>query len=308
MKLIDNSAKTNWIFVSIVTILGITGGVATLIYSTQNGSYTAPLVADYLSKDTKSAVFGFDIVVHPQPLDKFEYLNESGGFGFRYDARENAWKPIPPEAPQTLAPQKQQLGNLVFYSVPIGDAAITGKRVFLEGPQGDFVVELTLYRNESYRDCIAPCPEQKPFSDSKTIEQILSTFRFVETSEVPSSVNLYPITFLSPQEGETWKMGESHTIQLSQAPVDFVLDRNLVLIDSNGSKVGIIYCVKLGGDTDYQWNDTKTVLNYCGAGLKDKTTTIQPGQYKIRLTRGQISDSGSTGTLAESDYFTITND
>ena len=121
-----------------------------------------------------------NLAIHPQSLDGFKYINVSGSFSFRYNVQQDSWIPSPLDVPQEHAPHKRQIDNIVFYVVPIGDAAAVGERIFLEDPQKKFVVDLSLYRNESYRDCINPCLEHKPYSDNETINNILSTFRFIK--------------------------------------------------------------------------------------------------------------------------------
>ncbi|MEK7518013.1 MAG: hypothetical protein AAB583_05710 [Patescibacteria group bacterium] len=128
----------------------------------------------------KSSHFDWlELTLHPQQLDGFRYINATGSFSFRYNAPQDRWIPLPSDVSQALAPEKKQVDNLVFYVAPIGDAAVSGEKIFLEDPQKRFVIELALYSNKSYRDCISPCPEQKPYSSNETLNQILSTFRFV---------------------------------------------------------------------------------------------------------------------------------
>ena len=124
---------------------------------------------------------GLRVQVHLQDLDGFNYVNQPGAFSFTYDASSGVWEPSEVGVPQDFAPKKRVSENgLVYYSVETGDAAASIQTVFVPYSREDIVVEITLSRNESYRDCIQPCPEEKPFSDKTTVHQILSTFRFVD--------------------------------------------------------------------------------------------------------------------------------
>ena len=121
------------------------------------------------------------LAVHNQPLDGFEYFNQVGGYGFRYSAKDQKWKKIVMDTPDNFAPKKYTINTtgLVYYFVQTGDAATAEERIFVESPTHNLFVELSLSRNNSYLDCVTPCPEQKPFSDTGTIHEILSMFQFL---------------------------------------------------------------------------------------------------------------------------------
>ena len=61
------------------------------------------------------------------------------------------------------------------------------------------MIEIRLSRNESYRDCLKPCPEGIPLSSHQTFNQILSTFDFTDTKPylsvgVGDVINYYSLT------------------------------------------------------------------------------------------------------------------
>jgi hypothetical protein len=123
----------------------------------------------------------------------------------------------------------------------------------------------------------------------KVFEQMLSTFRFLEPA------------FISPKETEQWKIEATHTIKINQPVEGFSPFTHLTLNKSDGEEIGIISC-KIGGSgkTIFNW-DTKTVLNYCGAGLEGKIKEIEPGTYMIAITK----DVEGRPIIASSELFSI---
>src|SRR3990167_3091954 len=111
-------------------------------------------------------------------------------------------------------------------------------------------------------------------------------------TESPSEVAMttgvqLPSSFISPKGLEQWKIGEDNTIEITKPIEDFYPFTHLTLNKPNGEKVGIIAC-KIGGGgsdgrTSFDWG-TKTVLNYCGAGLNGRIVEISPGTYMVAIT------------------------
>ena len=122
-----------------------------------------------------------DVKAYQKPLDGFMYANQSGAFSFRYNASKEIWEPSEAGISQDFAPIKKIIpeNGAVYYYVKTGDAATGIETAFIESLGKKLVVEISLSSNGSYRECINPCPEMKPFSDEGTFTQILSTFRFV---------------------------------------------------------------------------------------------------------------------------------
>jgi hypothetical protein len=112
------------------------------------------------------------------------------------------------------------------------------------------------------------------------------------------------ITVLSPNGGEQWVMGDTNKIKLNRSigSGEFNSFVHIKLNDQEGKEVGIIAC-KIGGweKTIFEW-DTKTVLNYCGAGVEGKTKEITPGTYKVVITK---DEEGRPIIDASDDYFSI---
>ncbi|MBU1015450.1 hypothetical protein KKI17_03425 [Patescibacteria group bacterium] len=117
-----------------------------------------------------------------------------------------------------------------------------------------------------------------------------------------------PIEILSPQKGEAWKIGETNTIKLSKPVEESYPFQHLTLNGTDGKEIGIISC-KIGATaalgpeyerTAFTW-DTKTLFNYCGAGLEGKTKQIERGIYKVAVTK----DIGGRPIIAESELFAI---
>jgi len=106
-------------------------------------------------------------------------------------------------------------------------------------------------------------------------EKIKDSFQLVSNNQ--------EILFLSPKEGEKWKIGETHTIKISPPIKHFYPFKSLTLHKPNGELVGIVYCKIQKGETTFEW-DTKTLYNYCGAGLRDKFEQVKPGTYMIAIT------------------------
>ena len=113
------------------------------------------------------------------------------------------------------------------------------------------------------------------------------------------------ILFLSPKKGEKWKIGETHTIEISQPIEYFYPFTHLTLNKPNGEEVGIIWC-KIGrregeeGKVIFTW-DTTTLLKFCGAGLKEKIKQVKPGTYMISITK----DVEGRPIIASSELFSI---
>lgn len=141
-----------------------------------------------------------------RPFDGFEYENQAGAFSFRYDARSQTWQPSQIGVSQNLAPKKKITeSGLIYYYIETGDGPTVSDQAFIPHPSENMIVKIELARNESYRDCITPCPEAKPFSDDQTIEQILSTFKFIQKEQKSenSTLSTYQnetVTFKFPVE------------------------------------------------------------------------------------------------------------
>jgi len=123
-------------------------------------------------------------------------------------------------------------------------------------------------------------------------EEIKDSFQVVSNNQ--------EILFLSPQKGEKWKIGETHTIKISQPIKHFYPFNHLTLHKPNGELVGIVYCKIQKGETTFEW-DTKTLYNYCGAGLKDKLKQVKPGTYMIAITK-EVEENP---IIASSELFSI---
>jgi len=121
------------------------------------------------------------------------------------------------------------------------------------------------------------------------ISQRLSTFKFLE------------LDFILPKGMEQWKIGETHTVKINQPVKDFYPFTHLTLNKPNGKEIGIISC-KIGGSGEIVFNwDTKTVLNYCGAGLEEKIKEIEPGNYMVAIAK----DIEGRPIIATSELFSI---
>jgi len=111
--------------------------------------------------------------------------------------------------------------------------------------------------------------------------------------------------FVLPKGMEEWKIGATHTIEINQPVEDFYPFTHLTLNKLDGEEVGMISC-KIGtregesGETIFNW-DTKTVLNYCGAGLEEKIKEIEQGTYIIAITK----DVEGRPVMASSEPFSI---
>jgi|GEM_PF-2027581 len=128
-------------------------------------------------------------------------------------------------------------------------------------------------------------------------EKIKDSFQVVSNNQ--------EILFLSPKKGEKWKIGETHTIEISQPIEYFYPFTHLTLNKPNGEEVGIIWC-KIGrregeeGKVIFNW-DTATLLKFCGAGSKEKIKEVKPGTYMISITK----DVEGRPIIASSELFSI---
>ncbi|OHA62219.1 MAG: hypothetical protein A3E07_02880 [Candidatus Wildermuthbacteria bacterium RIFCSPHIGHO2_12_FULL_45_9] len=154
-------------------------------------------------KASSSTADWFDVNIHPQSLDGFVYKNQAGGFSFQYDIQRDRWKPSEKGVSETFAPQKNVIPgtDITYYEVHTGDGAVTANTAFISSRAWgkNAVIEIRLSRNESYRDCLKPCPEGIPLSSHQTFNQILSTFDFTDTKPylsvgVGDVINYYSLT------------------------------------------------------------------------------------------------------------------
>jgi len=111
------------------------------------------------------------------------------------------------------------------------------------------------------------------------------------------------IKILLPKEGEQWHIGEINTIEISRPIKNFYPFTHLTLNNKEGKEIGIISC-KIGGSKTniFKW-DTRILLNYCGVSLEEKNKKVEPGIYKIALTK----DTKGRPVIATSELFSITN-
>ena len=123
-------------------------------------------------------------------------------------------------------------------------------------------------------------------------EKIKESFRVISESN--------KISFLSPEKGEKWKIGEIHTIKISQPLERFYPFCHLILYTMDGKSAGIVFCKIQKGQTSFKW-DTETLYNYCGCGLKGKYKKVKPGIYRI----GIVREAKENRIIALSEPFSI---
>ncbi len=127
-------------------------------------------------------------------------------------------------------------------------------------------------------------------------EAVVKSFSF--SSEGAASETSF---FVFPRGGERWEIGKDHTIEIKESISEPYPFTHLTLNTPEGDEVGVVYC-KIGGtdETIFFW-DTKSVLNYCGAGLENKMKEIEPGDYVITATK----DVEGRPALAVSEQFSL---
>lgn len=114
--------------------------------------------------------------IYERPLDGFEYINHEGAFIFKYDAKQDKWIPDQIGVEDKFAPIKYNKNKgLNIYVV-----RTQYEKAYIESPKSNFILEITALRDGSWIDCINPCPDEKPFSDGKTIESILDSIKFTK--------------------------------------------------------------------------------------------------------------------------------
>ncbi len=164
------------------------------------------------------------------------------------------------------------------------------------------VAEKYRFRLEYYSEKIS---KRTTWEEFRTLENAAYSNEFtIKEKEVDVTAD-WKTSFLSPKEAEQWKIGTTHTIEINQPVKDFYPFTHLTLNKPNGEEVGIISC-KIGtregesGKTIFNW-DTKILLNYCGAGLKEKIKKIEQGTYMIAITK----DVEERPIMASSELFSI---
>lgn len=102
--------------------------------------------------------------------------------------------------------------------------------------------------------------------------------------KVQEQANKQTDSFILPQAGDQWVVGETHIIKISQPRKTFYPFTDITLNKRNGEFVGIIAC-KIGGDSRvaFDW-DARTVMTYCGAGPNEtRNKDVEPGSYLISV-------------------------
>lgn len=127
----------------------------------------------FKSKTTDSLSFK----VYDRSLDDFEYVVQSDSFmRFKYNRELNQWIATKKGVENKFAPVEYRKG---IYLVRTGDGAGEFEISYIKSPAGSFMIEMTASRNGSWTECINPCPEIKPFSDDKIINNILDSIKFI---------------------------------------------------------------------------------------------------------------------------------
>lgn len=267
-------------------------------------------------KTYRNKEYGFEIK-HPHNEETLSFAESSKGmtFAYFYPSREegNVLNTIYFEVednPQNLSISqwisKNENCNVdasLYQKIELDcveGIKVEGPAVCPPGASGIVYKAYLPYRSKVYsvellEEIISDKSEECAINQKRIFDQMLSSFKFTE-------IKNEPLNFLLPQKDQRWKIGEEKNILLNQVLSEIQPPfYHLSLFNENGKELGIIKC-KIGSleENSFKW-EIDTLLNYCGAGLEGKTSSVSSGKYKI----GLIKDVEGRPIIAESDYFFI---
>ena len=202
------------------------------------------------------------LILNGIPLSRYKLIDNPGGFVFYFDVNKKQWLHDKTNDTSQFVPKRIE-GSIEAYTYKTGDIKCLYQYTLIPAPSYDTMIEI------SNAQCTDDEGNPLPGYDDFSTDQILSTFKFTDLIENPSSQifdpsEIFSITSFTDSSGNKKKVVVRRPIEFSGITEVYITDENLAL--DSAKKIGEGWDISIDISPAYGSKKAYIVIQKVGPG------------------------------------------